>query len=137
MRILKTFDLPCRQYYFRWFSLTVLLSHRHLSNIDCLTVCIACLVSLLVLLIAAAKKKPRKTGASSRHITNLKQSTLETFNIYVLSSQLQSVVECCSFFHQYQKLDIFWLLKESDFPALVSSAHFSIASGGLYNIIEP
>jgi hypothetical protein len=35
----------------------------------------------LVLLMAAAKK-PIKTGASSRHITNLKQSTLESFNIY-------------------------------------------------------
>jgi hypothetical protein len=38
---------------------------------------------------AATKKKKRKveaypwkTGASSRHITNLKQSILETFDIY-------------------------------------------------------
>jgi hypothetical protein len=37
---------------------------------------------------AAAKKKrkeeayPWKVGASSRHITNLKQSILETFDIY-------------------------------------------------------
>jgi hypothetical protein len=36
---------------------------------------------------AATKKKkeeayPWKAGASSRHITNLKQSILETFNIY-------------------------------------------------------
>ncbi len=35
--------------------------------------------------MAAAKKKEKKpisTGASSEHITNLKQSILETFNIY-------------------------------------------------------
>jgi hypothetical protein len=31
----------------------------------------------LVLLMATAKKKPRKTGASSGHITNLKQSILD------------------------------------------------------------
>jgi hypothetical protein len=34
--------------------------------------------------MAAAKKKPWKTGASNGHITNLKQSTLETFDIYGL-----------------------------------------------------
>jgi hypothetical protein len=28
------------------------------------------------------KKKPWKTGASSGHITNLKQSILETFDMY-------------------------------------------------------
>jgi hypothetical protein len=28
------------------------------------------------------EKKPIKTGASSRHITNLKQFILETFDIY-------------------------------------------------------
>jgi hypothetical protein len=36
--------------------------------------------------MAAAKekeeKKPINTGSSSKHITNLKQSILETFNIY-------------------------------------------------------
>jgi hypothetical protein len=32
------------------------------------------------------KKKPWKTGATSRHITNLKQSILETFDIYELIS---------------------------------------------------
>jgi hypothetical protein len=32
--------------------------------------------------MAAAKKKPWKVGASSMHITNLKQSILETFDIY-------------------------------------------------------
>jgi len=52
----------------------------------------ACLVStvvLLVLLIPSATKKKRKeeaypwkTGVSSGHITSLKQSILETFDIY-------------------------------------------------------
>jgi hypothetical protein len=36
----------------------------------------------LVLLTAAAKKKPGKTGASSWQITNLDQSILETFDIF-------------------------------------------------------
>ncbi len=32
--------------------------------------------------MAIAKKKPWKTGTSNRHVTNLKQSNLKTFNIY-------------------------------------------------------
>jgi hypothetical protein len=32
--------------------------------------------------MAVAKKKPIKTSASSGHITNLKQSILDTFDIY-------------------------------------------------------
>ncbi len=32
--------------------------------------------------MAAAKKKPIKTGASSGHLTNLEQSILETYDIY-------------------------------------------------------
>ncbi len=32
--------------------------------------------------MAASKKKPWKTGPSCMHITNLKQSILETFDIY-------------------------------------------------------
>ncbi len=47
------------------------------------------LIASLVLLMAAAKRKKRKeeaypwkAGASSGHITNLKQSILETFDIY-------------------------------------------------------
>jgi hypothetical protein len=40
------------------------------------------LFASLVLLTAAAKKKPIKAGTSSRHITNLEQSILDTFNIY-------------------------------------------------------
>ena len=32
--------------------------------------------------MARAKKKPWKMGAGSGHITNLKQSILETFDIY-------------------------------------------------------
>jgi hypothetical protein len=34
------------------------------------------------------KKKPWKMGTSSGHITNLKQSILETFNIYNKTSWL-------------------------------------------------
>jgi hypothetical protein len=35
-----------------------------------------------MLMAATKKKKPIKTGTSSGHITHLKQSILETFNIY-------------------------------------------------------
>jgi hypothetical protein len=38
--------------------------------------------------MAPAKKKPWKTGASSGHITNLKQSILETFDINVHLTQV-------------------------------------------------
>ncbi len=44
-----------------------------------------------VLLTAAAKtkeKKPIKTGPSIGHITNLKLSILETFNIYGFSNEV-------------------------------------------------
>jgi len=60
------------------------LVHRHLINIDCLTVHTACLVWFISTVNGKGKKKPWKTGASSGHITNLKQSILETFNIYGL-----------------------------------------------------
>jgi hypothetical protein len=45
---------------------------------------------------AAAKKRkeeayPWKAGTSSRHITNLKQSILETFDIYVLEPSIMFV----------------------------------------------
>jgi hypothetical protein len=49
----------------------------------------ALLASLVLLMAAATKKKKRKeeaypwkAGTSSGHITNLKQSILETFDIY-------------------------------------------------------
>ncbi len=51
------------------------------------------LFASLVLLTAAAKikeKKRIKTGASSRHMTNLKQSILETFDIYGCDSMEES-----------------------------------------------
>jgi hypothetical protein len=51
------------------------------------------LFASLVLLTAAAKikeKMPIKTGASSKHITNLKQSILETFDIYGYDSVEES-----------------------------------------------
>ncbi len=57
--------------------------HRHLSNIDCLTACTACLVCFISTVNGCSKeKKPWKTGTSSGHITNLKQSISETFDIY-------------------------------------------------------
>ena len=55
--------------------------HRHLCNIDCLKACTACLVCFVSTVNGHCKKKPLKTGASSRHITNLKQS-FWTFDIY-------------------------------------------------------
>jgi hypothetical protein len=57
--------------------------HRHLSNIDCLTAHTACLVCIISTVNGCSKKKKSiKTGASSWHIKNLKQSILETFDIY-------------------------------------------------------
>ena len=48
----------------------------------------------LVLLMAAAKKKPWKMGTSRGHITNLKQSILETFDIYGKNaSHLNKLIE--------------------------------------------
>jgi hypothetical protein len=48
------------------------------------------LFASLVLLTATAKRKEKKsikTGASRGHITNLKQSILETFDIYTPHQQ--------------------------------------------------
>ncbi len=60
--------------------------HRHLSNIDCLMAHTACLVCFISTVNGHSKKKkkPWKMGSSSGHITNtnLKQSILETFDIY-------------------------------------------------------
>ncbi len=44
------------------------------------TACLVCFISTVNGL--SKKKKPIKTNVSSRHITNLKQSILETFDIY-------------------------------------------------------
>jgi hypothetical protein len=49
------------------------LWHRHLRKIDLLMACTACLVCLISTVSGCSKKK-LKCGASSRHITNLKQS---------------------------------------------------------------
>ncbi len=49
-------------------------NHRHLSYIDRLVVHTCCLVRLIGTVNCCSKKKPWKTAASSRHITNLKQS---------------------------------------------------------------
>jgi hypothetical protein len=56
----------------------------------------ACLFASLVLLMATATKKgdayPWKAGTSSGHITNLKQSILETFDIYVPMTTTGSIL---------------------------------------------
>jgi hypothetical protein len=65
-------------------SLTICVTHRHLSNIDCLmahTACLVCFISTVNGRSKKKKKQPWKTGASSGHITNLEQSIL-TFDIY-------------------------------------------------------
>ncbi len=56
--------------------------HRHLCNIDCLMVSTALLVCFIRTVDALSKKEAIKTCASCGHITNLKQSILETFNTY-------------------------------------------------------
>jgi hypothetical protein len=62
--------------------------HRHLSNIDCLMAHTACLVCFISNVNGRSKKKKltlgRQAVAGSGHITNLKQSILETFDIYDL-----------------------------------------------------
>ncbi len=62
------------------------LTHRYLSNIDCLKVHTASLICFICTVNGRSKiknkKKPWKKGASIGHITNLKQSILETFDIY-------------------------------------------------------
>jgi hypothetical protein len=51
--------------------------------------------SLMLSMAAATKKKrkeeayPWKAGASSGHITNLKQSILETFDIYGFTTEIE------------------------------------------------
>ncbi len=56
-------------------------SHKHLSNIDCLNMCTACLVCFISTVNGhrnkEKKKKTWKTGASSRHITIPKQTILD------------------------------------------------------------
>ncbi len=62
----------------------VMSYHRHLSNTDCLMACTAYLVCFICTVNGhSKKKKPIKAGASSGHTTNLKQSILESFDIYV------------------------------------------------------
>ncbi len=49
------------------------------------TACLVCFISTVNGRSEKKEKKPIKTAASSRHITNLKQSILETFDIYGLN----------------------------------------------------
>ena len=58
--------------------------HRHLSSIDCLQVRTTCLVCFISTVNGhCQKKKPWKTGASSGHITNLKQSIFDFWYLWV------------------------------------------------------
>ncbi len=66
------------------------LNHRHLKNIDCLSH-LVCFISSVNGRSNKKKKRkeeayPWKAGASSGHITNLKQSILKTFDIYALNT---------------------------------------------------
>jgi hypothetical protein len=66
----------------------VSLPQRHLSKIDRLTAhttSLVCFISTVNSCSKKEEKKPIETGASSGHITNLKQSILETFDIYVFT----------------------------------------------------
>ncbi len=64
----------------------VAYTNRHLSNINSLTVRTTCLVCFISIVNGCRKKKPIKTSASSRHITNLEQSILVTFDIYACTA---------------------------------------------------
>ncbi len=65
-------------------------THIHLSNIDCLkahTTCLVCFISTV-----NGHHNKRKRSASSGHITNLKQSVLETFNIVSVKLSLYTLL---------------------------------------------
>jgi hypothetical protein len=87
---------PCYQhpqYCSNWRRVNSLI-HRYLSNIDFLMACTAYLVCFISTVNGCSKKKePIKTSASSGHIANLKQSILETFDIYGL-------IRCLWIIHQ-------------------------------------
>ncbi len=66
------------------------MTHRHLSNIDCLTARTACLVCFIGTVNGRSEKKEKKhikTGASSGHIPNLRQSILESFDIHDITNK--------------------------------------------------
>jgi hypothetical protein len=80
-------DKSILQAFLEWpfLSPVVTCHHRHLSNIDCLTMrtaCLVCFISTINGLSKNKRKKPIKSGTRSGHITNLKQSIFETFDIY-------------------------------------------------------
>ncbi len=81
----------CCWHFHRWQC----FEHRHISNIDCLAAHTACLVCFISTVNGRSeKKKPIKTGASSRHITNLRQSILETFDIYGSEHRFERITRC-------------------------------------------
>ncbi len=65
-------------------------------DIDSLTACTVCLVCFINTVNGCIqKKKPIKTAASSGHITNLKQSILETCDIWSLLLALSPTNVAC------------------------------------------
>ncbi len=69
-------------------------AHRHLGNIDCLmvhTACLVCLISTVNGHSNKKRKKAKKCGPSSGHITNLKQSNF-SLDIYGCASEGAKVI---------------------------------------------
>jgi hypothetical protein len=61
------------------------------------TACLVCFISTVNGRSIKKEKKPIKTGASSRHITNLKQFILEAFDIYAVAAQNKAGRPDCLF----------------------------------------
>jgi hypothetical protein len=83
--------------------------HRHLSNIDRLKVCTTCLVCLTSTVNGhhkKKKKKPWKTGTSSGHITNLKQSILDFRYLWERHSTLAVLMttKICQIYYLAKKM---------------------------------
>jgi hypothetical protein len=86
---------------FRFLATRLKCYHRHLSNINCVMILPALFASLVLLMAAAKKKKPWKTGASNGHKTNLKQSIWETFDI--ITNLKESIFETFNIFECYSR----------------------------------
>jgi hypothetical protein len=70
---------------------------------DCLTARTACLVCFISTVNGWSKKNETKPeiGASSGHITNFKQSILETFNIYGMIPCKECFQNALAYFTKY------------------------------------
>ncbi len=107
--------------------------HRHLSNIDYLTASTDCLLRFISTVNGHSKKEeeaqPWKTSTSSGHITNLKQSILETFDIY---GPLQT--KWCRMYHFKNKTKN--IPMHSHLPCLDIDTHGSNFLRDLYNLLS-